>query len=355
MNASRGTTQCTWCGSARKGRKDGRFCGKRCRQSAWRMSKRSAMPGAVQGHNGPGRFAYADPPYPGRAKLYYGREDTYAGEVDHVGLIQRLNAGGYDGWALSTSADAIPWVVLCVLEAEGIDVPRPLPPFREWNNLLPRGYRWASWSKPGVAPAATYGMHNMWEPLLVCGGRRRQPGVPDRLHAYPARGGGSLMGRKPISFCAWLFDLLGMLPGDDLDDLFPGTGVVGRAWAEMSARHASPTAATTGPPQRRLFTSPTGHLPMTGAPTVADTRCDASPRARSDASLTTSRRVVRDDASPSTSATRLRVPRDASLLAAGDASLPAPATGRAPQHDASSVSRATGDASPLDQRQEAVV
>jgi hypothetical protein len=37
-------------------------------------------------------------------------------------------------------------------------------------------------------------------------------------------------------FCFWLFDLMGMKPGDDLVDLFPGTGGVMRAW-EKWQRH----------------------------------------------------------------------------------------------------------------------
>jgi hypothetical protein len=43
------------------------------------------------------------------------------------------------------------------------------------------------------------------------------------------------MGRKPVAFCAWLFDLLGMVPGDELVDLFPGTGIVARSWRELAA------------------------------------------------------------------------------------------------------------------------
>jgi hypothetical protein len=43
------------------------------------------------------------------------------------------------------------------------------------------------------------------------------------------------MGRKPLAFCAWLFDLLGMRPGDELEDLFPGTGIVSKAWASLGA------------------------------------------------------------------------------------------------------------------------
>ena len=38
------------------------------------------------------------------------------------------------------------------------------------------------------------------------------------------------MGAKPAAFCWWLFDLLGALPGDELVDLFPGSGGIGRAW-----------------------------------------------------------------------------------------------------------------------------
>ena len=39
-----------------------------------------------------------------------------------------------------------------------------------------------------------------------------------------------VVGAKPAVFCRWLFDLLGAACGDTLDDLFPGSGAVGRAW-----------------------------------------------------------------------------------------------------------------------------
>ena len=35
-----------------------------------------------------------------------------------------------------------------------------------------------------------------------------------------------LTGAKPERFCIWLFEVLNVRPGDILDDLFPGTGVV---------------------------------------------------------------------------------------------------------------------------------
>lgn len=37
-------------------------------------------------------------------------------------------------------------------------------------------------------------------------------------------------GSKPEKFCFWLFEILGMEPGDELVDIFPGSGAVMRAW-----------------------------------------------------------------------------------------------------------------------------
>lgn len=159
------------------------------------------------------RFAYADPPYPGMAKLLYGNEPTYRGEVDHAELIAS-SLQGYDGWALSTGAYAIRIV---------------LP-------LCPEDVRVCAWVKPIGVSGKTFGLHNAWEALIVKPGRKLQPGKRDWLSAQPARGGGTLIGRKPLAFCAFLFDALGMLPGDTLDDIFPGSGVVGRAWDEVSRR-----------------------------------------------------------------------------------------------------------------------
>lgn len=63
------------------------------------------------------RLAYADPPYPGKARLYYREHPDYGGEVDHVELLSRLAT--YDGWALSTSAAALP-SVLALAVAQGL-------------------------------------------------------------------------------------------------------------------------------------------------------------------------------------------------------------------------------------------
>ncbi len=164
----------------------------------------------------PMRFAYADPPYPGKARKYYQREPTFAGEVDHPALIAELRAGGYDGWALSTAGN--------------------LATLRALLPLCPDGARLCPWVKPHPAAALTYGLHNVWEAVIVVGGRQRRPGVRDAYIGAVARGGGSrLVGRKPLGFCAWLFRALGMQPGDELVDLFPGSGNVSRAWRELAS------------------------------------------------------------------------------------------------------------------------
>jgi hypothetical protein len=54
-----------------------------------------------------------------------------------------------------------------------------------------------------------------------------------------------LIGRKPIKFSTWLFEALGMLLGDDLDDIFPGTGGVAAAWAELSSGAVAEVLPTT--------------------------------------------------------------------------------------------------------------
>lgn len=258
---------CAWCPEPLKAnvRKDTRFHGRKCRQAAWRLRRlslvdarpvdlagggdtsgaaasdlshgagagRPVVSGStddssaiVAGDASPGsgcrglrlRVAYADPPYPGCARKFYGTE-----EVDHPSLLDRLTTD-YDAWALSTSARALPML---------------LP-------LCPPEIRICAWVKPHEVPPATYGLHNVWEVVLVLQGRRLRPGRADALIALPARLGGTLPGRKPLAFCAWLFDCLGMLPGDTLDDLFPGTGIVGASWRELSAGAAGRDARSPG-------------------------------------------------------------------------------------------------------------
>lgn len=184
-----------------------RFCSQVCRQWAFRIRRRHQ----VSTHNAkPLKIAYADPPYPGMSARFYKGQSSYAGEVDHAALISSL-VDRFDGWALSTGAYAL----------------------RDILPLCPPQARICAWVKPIGAFPKTYGLHNTWEPLIVVPGRALRPGKRDWLAAQPARNGGELPGRKPLAFCGWLFDCLGMLPGDHFEDLFPGSGIVGRAWAEI--------------------------------------------------------------------------------------------------------------------------
>lgn len=208
---------CAWCSGAIAvtARSDAVYCSTRCRQAAHRFGKACATrERAAQ----PMRFAYADPPYPGLARRYYAGHPDYAGEVDHAELLSRLQQ--YDGWALSTSSRALPEVLaLCV--AAGHEV------------------RVAAWFR-GARPTASAWPLAAWEPVVFAGGRRlvsRDVGHDALIcHSRPRRTDpGRVIGSKPARFIFWLFDLLGACPGDELDDLFPGSGRVTRAWELFAA------------------------------------------------------------------------------------------------------------------------
>ena len=199
---------CRWCGEPVAkvlARRDRLYCSKRCRQTAFRLRRKLERQGA---DGRPRRLAYADPPYPGKSFLYRDQE-SYGGEVDHRELLSLLKE--HDGWALSTSSRAL----------------------RDVLPLCPPEVHVCAWVKPIGASSKALGMVVTWEPVIVKPARELTPGKRDHLRAHPARGGGTLIGRKPLAFCAALFGWLGALPGDELEDLFPGTGIVGRAWEEF--------------------------------------------------------------------------------------------------------------------------
>jgi hypothetical protein len=174
----------------------------------------------VPAGDGPARLAYADPPYPGQSKRHYGNHPDYAGEVDHAALVEQL--AGYDGWALSTSMVAL----------------------RDVLPLAPPATCVAAWVNTNAEPpgARPLSHHLVWEPLLVLAARRR-PDVKNAWIGPPhtAFYGGQIVGQKHPSFLRWLFNMLGAEPGDSLDDIFPGSGAVGRAWAAWSTQLALPT------------------------------------------------------------------------------------------------------------------
>ena len=81
-----------------------------------------------------------------------------------------------------------------------------------------------------------------WEPLIVSGGRELPTDRPQQIRHTLAYGGryrrypGGMVGMKPPQFAAWMFAQLGARPGDQLVDLYPGSGAVGEAWRRYSGR-----------------------------------------------------------------------------------------------------------------------
>lgn len=218
--------RCAWCRGPfpRGARRDSVYCGQRCRQAAHRFkvdaSHRHPVTGAPAA---PMRFAYADPPYPGLADYYEDHPD-YGGEVDHVALVAQLEAGGFDGWALSTSSRALP-MVLGICAAAGADV------------------RVAAWVRGPRRRARARRPVQAWEPVVYRGGRELGAVRYDVLvHAARARttDPGRVIGAKPAAFARWVFELLGAEAGDELVDLFPGSGGIGRAWSIYTGDASQP-------------------------------------------------------------------------------------------------------------------
>jgi hypothetical protein len=271
-------------------RRDAITCSKSCRQAKARFAVSPAAPRQLE----PIRVAYADPPYPGLARKYYG-----CAEVDHHELVRRLLEQYPAGWALSTSAEALDDVLAICREL----------------GVRPRVNVWARGSRSSRA----YRPRNAWEPLLTHGGRPTllEPGEAlddvlvgrgGRQHSHP----GALVGMKPPRFCVWMFELLGLGPRDELVDLFPGSGAVGRAWTLFASHLEDRDASRLEPADVSLVDDlDTSRAP--GDDASRSTSRDASPRARRDTSSAAARdtcraagrdasREVLDDGSASKSA-----------------------------------------------------
>lgn len=172
------------------------------------------------------RFGIADPPYPGLSRKYYGDHEAFAGEVDHRVLIDRLESEFPSGWALCTSKQALRSVWL----------------------MCPAETRLSIFYK-GSRACESYYERNAYEAVLIRRGREllRKPDEPlddvlqwgGRQHSHP----GALVGMKPAAFCEWVFRQLGALRGDELVDVFPGSGAISRAWRIYSG---APVVASTG-------------------------------------------------------------------------------------------------------------
>lgn len=159
------------------------------------------------------RFAYADPPYLGTAKKFYGQLHAAAADYDdpqeHKRLIERMTDEFADGWALSMTSGNL------------IDL----------AGFFPKGSRIGSWVKPFASFKPGVGVAYAWEPVVFYGGRprtRTQPTVRDwcAVNITLRRG---FTGAKPSAFVAWVLDVLNAEPADEVEDLFPGSGAVTQA------------------------------------------------------------------------------------------------------------------------------
>lgn len=153
------------------------------------------------------RFAYADPPYYKQGKRIYSAFHPEAHIWDdkrtHIDLVTRLHDEFPDGWALSCNPADLAWL---------------LP---EAGNV-----RVCAWTKTMHQIWWSVSVQYAWEPVLLHAGRKtknRKPMVRDWLSCSRSNRKG-VPGAKPDAFNRWLLDLLGFEPGDELIELFPGTG-----------------------------------------------------------------------------------------------------------------------------------
>lgn len=160
------------------------------------------------------KLAYADPPYLGCGRLYaehHADALLWDDPETHRSLVNRLCSEYPDGWAMSLSS----------------------PSLRVILPMCPDDCRVAAWIKPFAAFKPNVNPAYAWEPVIFRGGRRgdrKRDTVQDFVVANITLKKG-LTGAKPVKFCEWVLDLLGYERGDTLDDLFPGTGVMGRVLA----------------------------------------------------------------------------------------------------------------------------
>lgn len=160
------------------------------------------------------RYGYADPPYKDMAVKMYGAEAAADGrravEVNFRCLIGFMCDEYPDGWVMSLSS----------------------PSLQEILAMCPPDVRVGAWCKSFASFKPNVNPGYCWEPVIIRGGRshrsRSEMTVRDFL-VEPITMMRGFPGAKPDRFTWWVLDLLGAGPDDTIDDLFPGSGAVGRA------------------------------------------------------------------------------------------------------------------------------
>ena len=182
------------------------------------------------------KIAIADPPYLGRAVRWYGVGgcgDGYGkGQADqhpeaylwdqpqtHQQLVKDLDEQ-YDAWAIAMSVHSLS-TYLQVVETDSRN-----------------GIRVGVWHKPSASPSGSR-IANHWEPVLfrIPADRRawgKGESVKDVFSAPPLRS--NFVGAKPPSWTEWVLDVLGYMPGDEVTDIFAGSGAVTKALQTIENR-----------------------------------------------------------------------------------------------------------------------
>jgi hypothetical protein len=133
----------------------------------------------------------------------------------HKQMVKDLNAN-YDGWAIAMSVHSLS-TYLEIVETESEN-----------------GIQVCVWHKPNAIPSGSR-ILNYWEPVLIKvpasrKGRNKGPMTKDILTANAPRVGFS--GSKPKEWTHWVLDILGYQEGDEVTDLFHGSGAVAQAMKE---------------------------------------------------------------------------------------------------------------------------
>jgi hypothetical protein len=127
----------------------------------------------------------------------------------HRQLVKDINKN-YDGWAIAMSVHSLS-TYLSEIETDSRN-----------------GVRICVWHKPSSAPSGNR-ITNHWEPVLIKVPKTRKgwstgQHTKDVLTCTPKKIG--FVGAKPEEWTRWVLDLLGYQDGDEVDDLFIGSGSV---------------------------------------------------------------------------------------------------------------------------------
>lgn len=168
----------------------------------------------------PFKVGFADPPYVDCCELYnhfHGGDGRCWNDLETtLLLIDRLNRE-YDSWALCCKGD--------------------LPTITELGKRAGPDARLSPWVKPFHSFKPNVNPSHGWEGVIWKASRKRgryEPTVRDFYIGNITLKKG-LTGAKPPGFNLWVLSLLGFRAEDQLDDLFPGTGSMGRAVAMVRA------------------------------------------------------------------------------------------------------------------------